>query len=151
MRAWLQTVGLVALAASAGVSLVIQAVLNARLRHGLASWSWAGFVSYVGGTIAMGTVLLAQREAWPSLAARSSVPWWGWIGGLFGAIYIVLAIVLIPRLGAASTVALVVAGQMLGALAFDHFGLLGVPQHQAGAARLAGAALLVVGVALMRA
>lgn len=150
MRAWWQTAGLLALAAGAGASLVVQATLNARLRSGLASWSWAAFVSYLGGTVTMTMVLLAQRGALPSLEARASVPWWGWLGGAFGTLYIVLAIVLIPRLGAASTVALVVAGQMLGALAFDHFGLLGVPQQPVGVARLLGAALLVAAVALMR-
>jgi len=34
---------------------------------------------------------------------------------------------------------MVVVGQMLGSLAFDHFGLLGVPQHPADLTRLAGA------------
>ena len=150
MRTWLQTAGLVALAAGAGVSLVIQVVLNTRLRLGLASWSWAGLVSYLGGTVTMTAVLIVQRGAWPSAVQRSSVPWWGWVGGFFGALYIVLAIVLLPRLGAASTVALVVAGQMLGALAFDHFGWLGIVQQPAGPARILGAGLLVVAVTLMR-
>jgi transporter family-2 protein len=57
---------------------------------------------------------------------------------------------LIPRLGAAMVIALIVAGQMLGSLAFDHFGLLGVPVHPANVPRLMGAALLVGGVILIR-
>ncbi len=43
-----------------------------------------------------------------------------------------------------------VVGQMLGSLAFDHFGLLGLPQQPANAMRLGGAALLVIGVVLIR-
>jgi len=39
---------------------------------------------------------------------------------------------------------------MLGSLAFDHFGLLGLPQHSAGPIRLAGAILLILGVILIR-
>ena len=52
-----------------------------------------------------------------------------------------MSIFLLPRLGAATVVALIVVGQMLGSLAFDHFGLLGVPQHAASPLRILGAGL----------
>jgi transporter family-2 protein len=86
----------------------------------------------------------------PSLAAASRVTWFAWSGGLFGAIFIGLAIVLIPQLGAATFFALLIAGQMLGSITFDHFGVLGVPVHPVSAIRLAGAVLLVAGVILIR-
>ena len=66
------------------------------------------------------------------------------------AIFIALAIFLIPKLGAATFIALLVAGQMLCSLAFDHFGLLGIPVHPASLVRLAGAAFLILGVVLIR-
>ncbi|HEY8714285.1 MAG TPA: DMT family transporter, partial [Candidatus Acidoferrum sp.] len=69
---------------------------------------------------------------------------------LFGAIYIAISILLVPRLGAAIVIGLIVAGQMLGSLAFDHFGLLGIPVHPASFPRLVGAALLITGVILIR-
>jgi bacterial/archaeal transporter family-2 protein len=138
------------LAASAGASLVVQVALNAKLRDGLASWSWAGLISYLGGTLTMVAVVLLQRPGWPSAAARAALPWSAWIGGFFGAIYIVLAISLLPRLGAASLVALVVAGQMLASTLFDHYGLLGMAQRAATPGRLLGAALIVAGVVLIR-
>jgi transporter family-2 protein len=135
---------------SAGVSLVVQATLNANLRANLASWAWAAFVSYLGGLLTMVVVLVAQREPLSMRAAISTSRWFMWTGGLFGAVYIVLSIILLPRLGAAAVVACVVAGQMLASMAFDHFGLLGLAQHSASAPRLVGAALLVGGVILMR-
>jgi transporter family-2 protein len=46
--------------------------------------------------------------------------------------------------------ALIVVGQMLGSLSFDHFGLLGVPHHPATVIRLVGAALLIAGAAVIR-
>jgi transporter family-2 protein len=39
---------------------------------------------------------------------------------------------------------------MIGSLAFDQFGLLGVPVHPLNMFRLAGAALLVLGAILIR-
>ena len=63
---------------------------------------------------------------------------------------IALAILLIPQLGAATFFALLVAGQMLCSLAFDHFGLLGMPVQPASLIRLAGAAFLILGVVMIR-
>ena len=73
-----------------------------------------------------------------------------WTGGIFGAIFIGSSILLVPRLGAATFIALLVTGQLLGALAFDHFGLFGVPIHEIGLTRLVGAGLLIAGVVLIR-
>jgi bacterial/archaeal transporter family-2 protein len=138
------------LAVGAGVSVVVQQVLNANLRHALNSAAWSGFVSYLVGTICMALLALALRDPLPSASVAARVPWWAWSGGLFGAIFIALAILLIPQLGAATFIALLVAGQMLCSLAFDHFGLLGIPVHPASLVRLAGAACLVLGVVLIR-
>jgi hypothetical protein len=71
-------------------------------------------------------------------------------GGLFGAIYIDISIFMLPKLGATTVVALIVLGQMVGSLAFDHFGILGVAQQSVTLARIAGVALILGGVALTR-
>ncbi len=42
--------------------------------------------------------------------------------------------------------ALLIAGQILAALVLDHFGLLGLKRIPATSSRLAGAALLLVGL-----
>jgi transporter family-2 protein len=146
----LRSLAFCGLAMLAGTSLVVQATLNTNLRSKLASWSWTGFVSYLGGTLTMLAILLIQRESFPSRAAIAESPWPLWIGGFFGAVYIVLAIVLLPRLGAAAVVAFVVAGQMLTSLAFDHYGVLGLPHHPVNVPRLLGALLIIGGVALTR-
>jgi transporter family-2 protein len=73
-----------------------------------------------------------------------------WTGGIFGAIYIAISILLLPRIGAATLVALIVLGQMVASLAFDHYGILGLPVQPVGLMRLLGAGFLVVGVALVK-
>jgi bacterial/archaeal transporter family-2 protein len=140
----------VVLGIAAGVSFVIQQAINANLRGTLGSAAWAGFVSYLGGTLSMLALALAMRESLPSTAAAAQSNWWAWTGGFFGAIYIAVSILIVPRLGTATFVALLVAGQMLFSVACDHFGLFGVPQHSANVSRLMGAVLLVGGVALIR-
>jgi transporter family-2 protein len=138
------------LAVSAGVSLVVQQALNTNLRAALGSAAWSGFVSYLVGVICMAVLALAMGDPIPSASVQARIPWWGWSGGLFGAIFIAFAILLIPRLGAATFFALLVTGQMLASLAFDHFGLLGVPVQPASLVRLLGAAFLILGVVLVR-
>jgi transporter family-2 protein len=114
-------------AIGAGVSFVVQQAVNSNLRAEIGSPWWAGFVSYLGGTIVMLLVAVTIKEPWLSKDAFERSHFVSWTGGIFGAIYIAISIMLFPRLGAAVVIALIVAGQMIGALACDHFGLLGIP------------------------
>lgn len=138
------------LAAAGGASVLLQQILNANLRAELGSASWSGLVSYALGLVCMIALVAALREPIPTAAVIARVPWWAWSGGLFGAIFIVLAIFLVPKLGGAAFVALLVTGQMIAALAFDHFGWLGMAQRSIDLPRLLGVALLVGGVLLIR-
>jgi transporter family-2 protein len=138
------------LAIAGGVSIVVQQALNANLRAALNSAVWSGFMSYFTGLVCMALLALALRDPVPPAALAAPLPWWAWSGGLFGAIFIGLAIWLVPQLGAATFLALLVTGQMLASVAFDHFGWLGLAQRPIDLPRLAGIALLVAGVALIR-
>ena len=145
-----QTLLLYALALGAGVSVATQQVLNGSLRTALGSPAWAGLISYAGGLLTMIVAVIALGEGVPSLRAIAGVPWWAWSGGLFGGAFILLAILLLPSLGAATLFALVIAGQVLAAVTLDHFGAFGLAPHPISIARLAGAALLIAGVVLIR-
>jgi transporter family-2 protein len=90
------------------------------------------------------------REALPAMADIHRSQWWAWTGGFFGAVYIAISMFLVPRLGAAFFVALLVAGQMAASIAFDHFGALGLSEHPIDIPLLIRAVLLVVGVVLIR-
>src|SRR5918993_781266 len=110
----------------------------------------AAGVSIVVGVVCMALLALALRDPLPSAGVAARIPWWAWSGGLFGAIFIGLAILLVPQLGAATFIALLVTGQMLASVAFDHFGWLGLAQCPMDAPRLIGVALLIGGVVLIR-
>lgn len=138
------------LALGAGASFVTQQAVNANLRASVGSAAWAGFVSYLGGTFCVLLLAFAVREAFPSTGVVTKSNWWAWSGGFFGAIHIGISILLVPRLGTAIFVALLVTGQMFASLAFDHFGLFGIPQHSVELSRLLGAILLVAGAVLIR-
>jgi transporter family-2 protein len=145
-----QTILLYLAALGAGISVSVQQVLNGSLRASLNSPAWAGFASYLGGLLTMIVVLLAMREQMPSWKLVTATPWWAWSGGILGGVFILLVILLLPSLGAATLLALVVAGQMSAAVIMDHFGAFGLAQHSLSTSRLLGVALVIAGVVLIR-
>lgn len=143
------TIGLYAGGLLLGLAFVLQQTVNASLRDALSSPYFAGLINFLVGGAAMVAILLALREPVPSAQALARAPWYAWTGGLLGLVYVVGTILLIPKLGAASVIGLFVVGQILAALAFDHFGVLGLPVREFGLARLGGAGLMVAGVVLI--
>lgn len=141
---------LIIVAVLIGLLLPVQAGANAQLRSTLGHPLTTAFVSFLVGTLALGLLLLVARV--PAVPTRSlaQAPAWHWVGGLLGAVYVAAAVVLAPRLGAATLIASIVTGQMLASIALDHFGWVGFEHHPASWPRLLGGALIILGVALIR-
>ena len=138
------------LALAAGVLLPVQAGLNAQLRSALGSPIAAAFVSFLVGTATLAAATLVFRVSFPVTRAWALTPVVQWTGGIIGAVYVLAAVVLAPKLGAGTLVASVVAGQMITSLLLDHYGLIGFPIHSLSPVRLIGAALVIAGVVLIQ-
>jgi bacterial/archaeal transporter family-2 protein len=150
MPSTIQWLALAALGLLAGLAFVMQQIVNTNLRSGLTSPLWAAFVSYAGGTLLVALLLLVMHQGIPSRQAIASTSWPSWMGGAFGVVYVLASIVLLPRVGAATSIALIVAGQMLTSVMFDHLGLMGLTKHPIGPMRVLGALMLLAGVVLIR-
>jgi bacterial/archaeal transporter family-2 protein len=137
----------------AGAVLPVQGAINAQLRTDLDAPIAVGALSFVVATLVMaallGALLAVAAIRPPSAAGLTSVPWWGWLGGLCGATYVVSVFALIPEIGVAPTVALTVAGQQLASVLVDRYGLLRLPRREISTRRLLGVAVLLAGVALI--
>ena len=131
-----------------GALLALQAGVNAQLRTGLGDAGLAALVSFVVGTLGLVLLVAVQRPALPDAAALARLPWWYWVGGALGAIYVAVVTVVAPRLGAATLTMLVVAGQLAMSLALDHFGLVGFPRRPLDLGRATGVALVLAGALL---
>jgi transporter family-2 protein len=140
----------VAIAVVAGFALPVQAGINGQLRMYLGHPLRASLGNFVVGAALLFVLTFFVREPWPALGALLRGPWWMWLGGVLGSLYICSALIVLPRLGASVTFALVVAGQMLASLAIDRFGLFGLASTPIGPARIAGAVLVVVAVYLLQ-
>ncbi|HET9727131.1 MAG TPA: DMT family transporter [Gemmatimonadales bacterium] len=138
------------LALLAGALLPVQTGVNLQLRGALGQPIVAALVSFIVGTAGLALLVAALRAPVPVTEAWARGAWWHWTGGLLGAVYIVAAIVLAPRLGAATLVAALVAGQMVASLLIDHYGWVGFAVHPVSPLRILGALLVVGGVVLVQ-
>jgi transporter family-2 protein len=101
------------------------------------------FVIHVGGAVLAGLPLLVFGGG--GLDRWREVPWYSlWAGGL-GVILICAITFIIPRIGVAASVSLVVAAQLTVGATLDHYGWLGAAARPLDPARLAGMALLLAG------
>ena len=94
-------------------------------------------------------VLVTERDLRIPFNAIVSQPFWIWLGGSCGTAIIILNIVCLPRLGSARNVMIICFGQTLTGLVIDHFGMFGSPIVPMTLIRTAGAAIVLIGVALV--
>jgi len=130
----------------AGGAIAVQAVVNATLRLKMNHPLQAVLVSFGIGTVATIGLCLANRQPWPEWQSLAKEPWWIWLGGLLGVLYVGTSMVATPRIGAALMLALGFAGQMACAVVIDHYGLFGMERRPINAGRMLGVACLLLGV-----
>ena len=145
----LSTYTLLIFALIVGGSLASQAGVNSQLRVALNTPIQAAFISFLIGTVILRTVSLFQSETWFTRASISALPWWAWLGGVFGAFNIAMSVFLAPKLGALVLAISIVCGQVIASLVLDHNGWLAYPKIELSISRVCGALLIVVGVVLV--
>ena len=138
------------LALLAGAVLPTQTALNNKLAVTVGDPILAAFISFVVGTLALFAYSLATGVSFGNIASAKNAPPSAWLGGVLGAFFVASTIILLPRLGVAMTFGLVVAGQMLVTLLYDHFGFLGLDVKEITLGRVGGVILVILGVVLIR-
>lgn len=138
----------IGLLCAAGVALVAQNLLMVRLTEAASSVVITLLINSVVGLTLLLTVLLA-RNGLPGLAeAASLIRPWSVLPGLLGTFFVFAGILGYQRVGAATTIAVLVASQLVAGLAADWFkGEMGSMRPDASS--LIGAALLIVGAFLI--
>lgn len=146
--------GWIVLALLAGAVLPVQGVVNGLLRNDLGAPFVVGAVSFLVATLAMAAALLFSatvlRAPAPTLHGLPAMPWWGWLGGFAGAIYVTTVFTAIPVIGASTAVGLTVAGQQVASIFVDLRGWFRLPKRKVSPLRLLGVALLLTGVAIIK-
>ncbi|QTL03308.1 DMT family transporter [Aquabacter sp. L1I39] len=139
-----------ALAFAIGACIAIQAPVNNQLALSLGGGPlMAALVSFLVGSAFLLAIALFGGGLPAAVAALPRQPLWKLSGGLLGAAYLLGSVFLVPRIGLAGLLALVIAGQIACSLTIDHFGLLGLLERKITLARAIGAGLVMGGVLVM--
>lgn len=129
---------------SIGALVVVQGAMNGTLVGFVGGAIPAALCNFVIGVL----VLVISCFATGTLAGIQGIvaaPRWSLLGGAAGAMLVMGTAYLIPRLGTAHTVALIMCGQVFVSMIIDHFGLLGVPSISISTQRIVGCSLLALG------
>ncbi len=129
-----------------GVAVALQPSINARLAE-KTGFLQAATVSFAVGTLILIVVSLASGQG--SFRRISEASWWQLTGGLFGAFFVTMTILGVPRIGTTAVLALTIVSQLIAGLAMDHYGLFGMRGIPIDYKRMLGVTLLLVGVFLI--
>lgn len=140
----------VVLAMLAGMVTAYQPGVNAKFAAHAGASAWGGFINFAVGLVAMTIVVLIFRPGLPEAGKLAAGPWWMWLGGLCGAFFVTLALILVPKMGSASYLTAMVAGQLVASLVIDQFGHMGLEMRAITPGRVVGVLLVIVGVMLVR-
>ena len=137
------------LGAVAGAVIPFQTAINSRLAGRLGAIFPASLISFAVGTAGLGLLVLVTGTPMPWQATATGQPWWIWIGGVCGLIFLTMNIVLMPRIGASATVVLPLVGQVLGGLVVDMTGAFDTAVRPLSLLRAFGAVLVIAGAAMV--
>ncbi len=140
----------IALAIAAGLATSLQPGINRAFADVAGDRLWGGVVNFATGFLAMLAIVSVLRPPIAEASKFAAAPWWVWTGGMLGAFFVTTAVFLIRPMGAANYVAAMIAGQFIGSMIIDHFGLLGLAQHAFTPGRFVGLLFIAVGMVFLR-
>lgn len=133
----------IALAFAAGMLVTLSRQLNGRLALETSALG-SSFWNHLVGLTALVLWALILGHDWPQGAGAA--PFYAWTGGVLAVAFVAGGSWLIPRLGAAMTGGLLVAGQMIAGVMLDlirgNIGSLGL--------QMSGVALILAGIVISR-
>lgn len=133
----------VALMLGAGLLFGLQSPINALLSRSVGAVE-GSFLSFLGGTLALGVLVLTMGKG--SLAGAASVPPWQLAGGLLGALVVLNTILCVPHIGVLPTLMAMILGNLIMGCVIDHLGWFGIPVAAFTWRRLLGVLLVLLGL-----
>lgn len=142
---------LILLGAVVGSLIPIQTSINSRLAVFTRSVFLSSFYSFLVGTILLilFNIFANPEKLSPSYIISQEFSYIWFIGGLMGVIYLTGNVILLPKIGAALTVIMTVAGQMVIGLMVDTFGWFDAEIQSLNIFRVLGIVIMIAGIIFM--
>jgi transporter family-2 protein len=129
-----------------GVGVAVQGPWASMMTQRMGRWE-SSLIIHLGGAILSALLLLLARNN--ALSQWQTVPKYALLGGAFGVFIIFAVSYSIPRIGATSTITILVIAQLVTGLVLDHFGLFELPRYPINLYRIVGCVVLGIGAWLV--
>lgn len=123
--------------------------MNNALRIAMANPWLASLASFLPIIALLGVLFVCLPLPLPAAEGLEAMPWWAPLGGLVGAFAVIAGLLFVGQVGAAAFGGLTITANILMSLVIDKYGLFGMETHELTPGRMAGAALMVAGIALI--
>ncbi|MFT5113472.1 MAG: transporter family-2 protein [Parasphingorhabdus sp.] len=133
-----------------GAALSLQPPINATMARTLGNPLLAATISISISLIVVTVLWLAWGKGAGELVKFRDLPWWVFVGGIIGVVFVTGSIVVAPVLGVAVFFVCVVAGQLMGSMLVDHLGAFGLAIKPISAIKLIGLGLVLAGATLVQ-
>lgn len=133
--------------AGVGAVIALQPPINAGLGRATGSLA-AALVSFIVGTLILAAIVGVSGQA-SQLTSAFDVRWYYLLGGVLGALWVLSSLVAVKSIGAGGVVAATITGQLVGAVAADRLGILGLAETPITLDRVVGVVLLLTGTYLV--
>jgi transporter family-2 protein len=138
---WLATV-----TAIGGVATALQAHFMGLLDKRVGTLE-SVFITYFGGGLLIGVIMLLQRGG--NLTAAASAPWYAYSSGALGLVIVGALAYSAPRLGLVAAFTVFVAAQFAMGALVDHFGWMGSAARPLTISKAAGMVVVLGGIWLI--
>jgi len=125
-----------------GVAVGLQSPLASMITQRLGMME-SIFIIHLGGALLILVPLLFLRGG--NLGNWRSLPWYALGAGALGLVVVGGVSFMIPRVGVAAAITLIIAGQLVLSAVLDHYGLLGVDVRHLNLPRVLGLLLVFFG------
>ena len=138
----------------AGMLSDTQIAVNGYLGKVVGSPIKASAISFTVGIIFLAIICIVlhfkngKSESFKNESAKN--PWWMWIGGILGGLYILANVYLSRIVGTGMTVIILLIGSTTGGILVDHFGMFESPKKPINAQKILGVLIMILGAAAIK-
>lgn len=138
----------------AGMLSATQIAVNGYLGKVIGSPIKASAISFTVGIIFLAIICIVlhfkngKSESFKNESAKN--PWWMWIGGILGGLYILANVYLSRIVGTGMTVIILLIGSTTGGILVDHFGMFESPKKPINAQKILGVLIMILGAAAIK-
>ncbi|RUL45659.1 DMT family transporter [Lysinibacillus antri] len=133
------------LALIAGMAVVVQGQINGGLGRKIGVIEGA-FFSFALGTLVLLLILIFLGNG--QISAINTVPKWQLLGGILGVFFVIVQVLVVPKIGVSTTLLAVIVGQIILSVTIDHFGLFGAERRPIDMNKMAAVSLMFIALYL---